>query len=65
MRAFDIPQGTIKLKASVDHRDGVWFANQFVNVRLLNECTLNRVAIKMRHIGGAAFALLACSRLTT
>jgi membrane fusion protein, multidrug efflux system len=32
---IDIQQGTVKLKASFDNKDGALFPNQFVNTRLL------------------------------
>ena len=42
---IDIATGTLKLRALFDNQDGALFANQFVNVRLLQDTLADQVII--------------------
>ena len=58
---IDTTSGTVKLRAEFDNRDGVLFANQFVNTRLLVNTLTNQTLIPssaIQHNGSTDFVYL-------
>lgn len=58
---IDTTSGTVKLRAEFDNRDGVLFANQFVNTRLLVNTLTNQTLIPssaVQHNGSTDFVYL-------
>jgi multidrug efflux system membrane fusion protein len=58
---IDTTSGTVKLRAEFDNRDGILFANQFVNARLLVNTLTNQILIPssaIQHNGTKDFVYL-------